>query len=146
MEQSLQHLLSPNEPDEMLAGFAVLLTLTFDLADAKAAADEVGEPDASDVHLPSRLARAQGDAVLGLQPFESFQLDQRDIAGVGVVVIAVAFEAATGDSHGRGHLMRHDANRPGQKNLFDGTCLFAHTSGHIVRLSAYVAPKARCRT
>jgi hypothetical protein len=151
VKQSLQHFLSAEESDEVLAGFTVLFALALDLADAKAAADEVREVNVPDMHLTSRLSGSNCDAMFGLQLFERLRFDQRDVARLGVVEVAVAFQASACVSHSQRHLMRKDAHVPGEKNRFHAPSLLSHLSvdifgrhpGGLPRLGATVAMTSR---
>jgi hypothetical protein len=145
VKQSLQRPLSAEESDEVLARLAMLFALSLDLADAKAATDEVGEVNVPDVHLTSRLSGPKGDPMLGLQLFERLRFDQRDVARLGVVEVAVPFEASAGVCHNRRHLMRQDAHGPGEKNRFDVAFLLAHVSPRIV-CPHEVGPPLSCAT
>ena len=152
MKQSLQHFLSADESDEVLAGFAVLFALALDLAHTKATADEVGELDVPDLHLTSRLSGSKDDAMLGLKFFERLRFDQRDIARLGVVVVTVTLEASAGVGHCGRHLMRQDAHGPGDKNRLNAPSVLSHLSVDIVgrhppglpRSPATVAMTSRC--
>jgi hypothetical protein len=65
VEQAAKHERRIDRPDQILARLASLFAFAFDVADLKAASDEITEVDPADNDLPPGFAASQIDAVLG---------------------------------------------------------------------------------
>ena len=120
---------SLDELDKILARLTSLLTLALDLANSEATSDEVGQVDPANKHLASGLTWLQVDSVIRPQSLECLGFDQRDVAGAGVVVVPVTFEAPARMCDGGRHLVRHRTARGGQKYRFN-PAFIAHGAGY----------------
>jgi len=120
MDQTLElHHLGPDHAREVIAGLAPLLAFALDLADVKALPDELSEVDAANNDLAPRVALVEHDAMLSVLPLDRLGLDQRDIARVRVIEMAIPFEPATSVSRHRLDLMGRLAVFGHQKDRFD---------------------------
>ena len=134
VEQAFQDHLSSDKPGEVVAGFAALLAFALDLADRKTTSNEVSKVDTTNEDLPSRVGRTEVGLVFPLQARERFGLDQRDVARVRIVEVAVSFKTPARMRNRDRHLARHLTVRGRQVDRLDSS--FAHFVGaHCALLS-----------
>src|SRR5216683_6372319 len=97
VDQAFQHGdLCTDHAGEVIAGLASFLAYALDLSHAKPLADELTEVDASDDDLAPRVARLQVERVLGVLALDRLGLEQRDVARLRVVEVAITLEPAPG--------------------------------------------------
>ncbi len=128
MDQADQDRRRSDQPGQVLAGLAALVSLALDGAQAKAATHEGGEVDPAHQDLASGFTVAEIESVVRLHSLDGLGFDQGDVAGVRAVEVAVAFEASTSMGDRGWNFGRQVTALGGQEDSFHLTSLLAHTT------------------
>ena len=126
MEQTPKNDRCLDHTGEVIAWLAAFLAFALQLADAKAAADEVPKVCPTYNQLPAGVAGRQIDSVIGPHLLDRLGFDQRDVAGVLVIVMTVALESTSRMRHGDRDRTGWAAMHVRKKYRLDSSLALAH--------------------